>query len=128
LRSAIDRDLEDATLADLSADRRFAIAYNAALLLSTMAIACAGYRIVGPRHHRTTLEAVPLAMGQEVADFARYLDICRRKRNVIDYDLASTASETEAIELLEKADEFRRHVEDRINNNHPDLAGWSFDA
>jgi hypothetical protein len=128
LRSVIDRDLEDATLADLSADRRFAIAYNAALLLSTMAIACAGYRIVGPGHHRTTLEALPLAMGQEVADFARYLDICRRKRNVIDYDLASTASETEAIELLEKADEFRRHVEDWINNNHPDLAGWPFDA
>jgi hypothetical protein len=46
MRALIARDLADASLAGLSADRRFATAYNAALQAANMAIACAGYRIV----------------------------------------------------------------------------------
>jgi hypothetical protein len=47
MRALISRDLADATLAGLSADRRFATAYNAALQTAAMATACAGYRISG---------------------------------------------------------------------------------
>jgi hypothetical protein len=43
-RALIARDLADASLAGLSADRRFATAYNAALQAANMAIACAGYK------------------------------------------------------------------------------------
>jgi len=43
-RNLIARDLADAAIAGLSADRRFATAYNAALQAINMAIACAGYR------------------------------------------------------------------------------------
>jgi hypothetical protein len=45
MRQLIARDLEDACVEGLSADRRFATAYNAALQAANMAIACAGYRI-----------------------------------------------------------------------------------
>ena len=45
MRALIARDLTDAGIAGLSADRRFATAYNAALQAANMAIACAGYRI-----------------------------------------------------------------------------------
>ncbi|MBA3916283.1 MAG: hypothetical protein H0X25_21040 [Acidobacteriales bacterium] len=38
----ITRDLADAAVAALSADRRFATAYNAALQVATIAIACSG--------------------------------------------------------------------------------------
>lgn len=41
LRAVIIRDLVDASLDGLSADRRFATAYNAALQAAKMAIACA---------------------------------------------------------------------------------------
>jgi hypothetical protein len=41
MRALIARDLADASLAGLSADRRFATAYNAALQAAIMAIACA---------------------------------------------------------------------------------------
>lgn len=41
MRALVARDLADATVAGLSADRRFATAYNAALLATNMAIACA---------------------------------------------------------------------------------------
>ena len=40
MRALIARDLTDAGLAGLSADRRFATAYNAALQAANMAIAC----------------------------------------------------------------------------------------
>jgi hypothetical protein len=41
MRALIARDLADASLAGLSADRRFATAYNAALQAANMAIAYA---------------------------------------------------------------------------------------
>ena len=47
----IARDLADAAIAGLSADRRLATAYNAALQAANMAIACAGYRIMSKAGH-----------------------------------------------------------------------------
>lgn len=44
LRRLIARDLADAAIPELSEDRRFATAYNAALQTAKMAIACADYR------------------------------------------------------------------------------------
>ena len=40
LRTVIDRDIHDAGIPGLSADRSFATAYNAALQTAKMAIAC----------------------------------------------------------------------------------------
>lgn len=59
LRKLVSRDLQDAAVPGLSADRTFATAYNAALQLSKMALACAGYRVSAslPGHHQTTFEA-----------------------------------------------------------------------
>ena len=55
LRELIARDLADAGIKGLSADRQFATAYNAALQTAKMAIACAGYRLANtPGHHRLT--------------------------------------------------------------------------
>jgi len=63
----IGRDLADAAIAGLSADRCFATAYNAALQAAKMAIACAGYRVGGLGAHQTSFEAVELAIGPTVA-------------------------------------------------------------
>src|SRR6266481_1796451 len=49
LRAVILRDLEDAAIQELSDDRRFATAYNAALQTAKMAIACAGYQLAAHR-------------------------------------------------------------------------------
>jgi hypothetical protein len=43
MRALVARDLADSKVSGLSADRRFATAYNAALQAANMAIACAGY-------------------------------------------------------------------------------------
>ncbi len=121
LRELVTRDITDAAISGLSADRRFATAYNAVLQLSKMAIACAGYRVgAGGGHHQKTLEAVKLALNSaEAEQLANYFDTCRRKRNRIDYDSASVATDTEAIELFNKAQEFQILVETWITTNHP---------
>ena len=67
----------------------------------------------------TTFEAVEIAMGASISEFATYFDICRRKRNQVDYDRADAATETEAEELLKKAEEFRDLVEKWILTHHP---------
>ena len=119
LRAVIARDMADASLDGVSADRRFAIAYNAALQAAKMAIACAGYRVVGSGHHRISFEVVKLAINKAADPFSDYFDRCRRKRNVIDYDDAFVATETEAAEIVTKAKEFLVMVEQWIAKNHP---------
>ena len=64
---------------------------------------------------------IPLVLGAEVADLATYFDVCRRKRNVLDYDLAHVATESEAHDLLAKVRPFHRLAEDWIRHNHPAL-------
>src|SRR5216684_3861925 len=118
LRDIVERDLQDAGVKALSADRRFATAYNAVLQLAKMVIASAGYRVVGPGHHLTTFEALEIAMGSSISALATYFDTCRRKRNQVDYDRANAATETEAEELLNKAEEFRDLVEKWILKHH----------
>jgi HEPN superfamily protein len=119
LYAVVARDLKDAALPDLSSDRRFAIAYNAVLQLATMVIACSGYRVRGVGHHRTTFEALELAMGHSITTYAVYFDTCRRKRNLVEYDLANGITETEARELMEKAHAFHQLIEVWIAQHYP---------
>jgi uncharacterized protein (UPF0332 family) len=120
LRSVVNRDLKDAALLALSADRRFATAYNAVLQLAKMAIACEGYRVsTGTGHHQITFEAVKTALGSRSSSLSNYFEICRRKRNNLDYDVANVVTETEATEMFTKAIEFRNLVEAAIAKSHP---------
>jgi hypothetical protein len=114
--------LQDAAVPALSADRRFATAYNAVLQLGKMVVACAGYRVVGPGHHLTTFEAVEIALGSSISALVTYFDTCRRKRNQVDYDRVNAATDTEAQELLNKAEEFRNLAEKWIRKHHPAYA------
>jgi uncharacterized protein (UPF0332 family) len=120
IRALIARDLADASIAVLSADRRFATAYNAALQAGTIAVACSGYRVTARAgHHAVTFEAAQLALGTSATTLTDYFDACRRKRNTIDYQNISVATDTEAKELVKKANEFLRLVERWVQLNHP---------
>jgi hypothetical protein len=122
IRGLVARDLADATVAGLSADRRFATAYNAALLAANMAIACAGYRVTAKTgHHKISFDSMKLALGAGADKYADYFEACRRKRNVIDYTRSQVATETEAKEILEKATEFYEFVEAWVKTTHPSL-------
>jgi|SRR6516162_3028130 hypothetical protein len=123
LRTLIERDLTDATLKGLSADRRFATAYNAALQTAKMVVACAGYRVAGtPGHHRLHFEAAQIALGSSAHRFLDYFEMSRRKRNIIEYDYAFAATDTEAEEILTEAKAFILFVEKWIGLKNPSLA------
>ena len=123
LRALIERDLNDAALTALSADRRFATAYNAALQTTKMVIACAGYRVASiPGHHRLYFEAARIALGSSADRFLDYFETSRRKRNVIDYDYAFATTDTEAKEILTEAKAFSAFVEHWISLERPSLA------
>lgn len=122
MRELIARDLADAAVAGLSADRCFATAYNAALQAANMAIACAGYRVTSKMgHHRISIESARLALGSLADKYADYFETCRRKRNVIDYTRSHVATETEAKEILGKATDFYQFVETWITTTYPKL-------
>ena len=122
MRELIARDLADAAVPGLSADRRFATAYNAALQAANMAVACAGYRSTSQiGHHKISLESARLALGSPAAKFADYFETCRRKRNRIDYSHSHVATETEAKEIVKKASEFYELVEAWIAGRDPAL-------
>lgn len=123
LRAVVARDLTDAQVVGLSPDRKFACLYSAALQLAHMVIACAGYRVSATSgHHKTSFEVLTPAMGQKAAPYAVYFDICRRKRNIVEYDNSSVATQTEVNELLIKVQEFEEMVEQWIKRKKPHLS------
>jgi hypothetical protein len=104
----IERDLKDCQIDALSADRRFATAYGAALNIANYVIRGKGYRVSGKvGHHKITFEVAGEILGGNAAQFVDFFDLCRRKRNKVDYDFANVVSETEVRELIEMVKRFR---------------------
>lgn len=100
------RDMQDAEIPGLSADRAFAIAYNAALQLCTIILAVEGYRTKGTAHHKTTFEFVEMARINELSSYAVYFNKCRNKRNDVDYDRTLVVSIKEKNELIQHVKSF----------------------
>ena len=112
-KKLIARDLSDCAIEELSVDRRFTTAYQAALNLSRMIIAVSGYRVsVKTGHHALTFEIAGMILEDKFQEYFDFFDVCRRKRNLVDYDLADVTSPSELKELLEKVQEFRHTVYD----------------
>ena len=124
LRAVVDRDLRDAGIESLSADRRFATAYNAALQLSKMALAVAGYRLSkGHGGLERAFDVVRYVVpAEEIEHLCDYFDTCRRKRNDIDYDFADVVTDTELEEILGEVSEYRELIEGWIKETRSDLA------
>ena len=120
MRALVARDLADASLAGLSADRRFATAYNAALQAANMAIACAGYRIVSKvGHQRISLGARNWPSGEAAHSTPTIL------RRVDGSEILSTTRSPmlrqtqKQKEIVVQAKQFYVEVEDWIAKNHP---------
>ena len=115
------RDLSDAAISDLSMDRRFLIAYEAALTLATIPLYCTGFETHGQGHHWLTFKALPEVMGEEFAGLADYFDVCRTKRNIGMYDRGGQISETDVEELLSEVRGFHDIVIEWLQRNHLEL-------
>jgi hypothetical protein len=117
------RDRADAALGDLSLDRRFATAYEAALALATVVLRASGYRTRGSSsgHHWLTFALLTELMGPEAESRSRYLQACRRKRHQATYERAGVATQVELRELLAEVRSLQREVSDWLRTTRPDL-------
>ncbi len=116
----VERDLNDAQ-GNISADWRFGIAYNAALKLCRILLSAEGYRPSHELQHYRTLAALPEILGEAKKADAEYLDDCRKKRNIVEYDEVGWASESDADELVEFVKDCRDEVITWLKKNHPEL-------
>jgi hypothetical protein len=122
LLGLVERDLKDAERQEISTDWRFNIAYNAGLQLAIMVLFAAGYRTGrGESKHYRVIQALPLVMGSNFNVVRDYLDNCRRKRNVSEYDAAGTISQKELNDLLVLVMNFKNQVKEWLREHHPDL-------
>ena len=120
LLKAADRDLADAQLHELSADRRFATAYSAALLAATVALAASGYRAAQESHHYWTIQSLAFTMKLDAKTIDQ-LNTFRRKRNIADYERVGMVSEQEIRKMLALAKKLRTTVVEWLKGNHPEL-------
>lgn len=81
----------------------------------------AGFRPEKNLAHYRTLLAIEYTIGEHRKDDAAYLDSCRIKRNVVEYDNIGGASRAEAIELLNFVKELRLEVLAILKAKHPEL-------
>ncbi|MBS3905039.1 MAG: hypothetical protein KGZ39_06915 [Simkania sp.] len=121
LLKIIDRDLSDAIVHGLSADRRFITAYNAALQLSTLALRVHGLRTNPNKagHHRISIDALPEILGKDHQELADYLNACRIKRNTSDYTSSGEISEKEVVEIIGEVKKFKTFIIQWIRSTHP---------
>ena len=120
LLKAANRDLADAQLHELSADRRFATAYSAALLVATIALAANGYRAAQEGHHYWTIQSLAFTMKLDAKTIDQ-LNTFRRKRNIADYERVGMVSEQEIGKMLALAQKLRTAVVKWLKKNHREL-------
>lgn len=86
LLAAVQRNLADAAVANISDETRFDVAYKAVMQCALAATMVSGYRPSSsePGHHQTLIQSLPLTLGVE-GEVWVVLDALRRKRNANDY-------------------------------------------
>lgn len=110
LMKIVERDIEDSAQTEIFHDWQFGIAYNAAIKLANILVRASGLRIKGQGHHMNTISMIPILLGDHKKDDADYLDSCRRKRNIVEYDCVGGATKSDVIELREFVFEFQLEV------------------
>ena len=120
LFAVFERDMADAQAENLSADRRFTTAYNAALMVARTALAASGYRTSGEGNHYWTIQSLAFTLKPN-AETTRKFNKFRQKRNISDYEMIGMISEQEVTEIIALAQELRDMVTEWLKKNHPEL-------
>jgi hypothetical protein len=122
LFAVFDRDMADARAVGLSADRRFATAYNATLMAARTALAACGYRTSGEGGHYWTIQSLAFTLKLDDKTIRKFNKF-RQKRNISDYEMIGMVSEQEVSEMVTLARELRKIVTAWLEKNHPELIG-----
>lgn len=110
-----ERDIETAgKIFDESRDWSFSIAYNAALQASRAYIFSQGYRPSSRDSHKNTFAFMKIAFGKKHGNLVSYFDRMRVKRHEAVYETAGIITDTEAENLLARAEEFVELVRKKL--------------
>ncbi len=120
LLAVFDRDMADAQADNLSTDRRFATAYNAALMTARVALAAGGYRTSGSGNHYWTIQSLTFTL-KPPSETIRKFNKFRQKRNISDYEMIGVVSDQELEEMMALAHELREMVTVWLRKDHPEL-------
>ncbi len=102
-----ERDLQTAReLIEHDRDWSFAVAYDAVLQASRAYMFAQGFRPASSESHKNTFAFMRLAMGKDYEELMTYFDRMRNKRHQAIYEIAGLITETEARNILEKAESF----------------------
>lgn len=116
----VDRDIQVCN-SELNPDWKLGIAYNAALKLCTILLYSSGYKAETALQHYRTIQAVPLILGTNKTSDIAFLDSCRKKKHLAEYEYVNVVSESEAEEILDFVIEFKTEVIEWLKTNHPHL-------
>ncbi|MBD3366926.1 MAG: hypothetical protein GF405_01975 [Candidatus Eisenbacteria bacterium] len=89
--------------------------------LCTILLYAEGYRPERNLQHYRTIQALAVILGDDRKADADYLEVCRKKRNVIEYDAVGTVTERDAEELAAFALELKSRVLEWLREKHPEL-------
>jgi hypothetical protein len=120
LLAVFDRDMADAQIVNLSTDRRFIMAYSAALTIANAALAASGYQAASVGHHYWAIQSLAFTLEAD-SKIVEKLNKFRQKRNIADYERIGMASEQEVSEMLALAKRLRLDLADWLKNNHSEL-------
>ena len=113
LLAAAEALLRDARNSSLSAESRFALAYNAAHSLALAALRASGFRPSSAGHRRIVFQVLEATASAPVKLWTA-LDACHDRRNKLEYEGAAPASSIEAEDLTRLAGELQILVRKRV--------------
>jgi hypothetical protein len=61
-----------------------------------------------------------LILGSDRKNDADYLDSCRKKRNIVEYDYIGGVTTNNVLELIEFVKDLKSDVESWLKQNHPE--------
>ena len=121
LLGIVFRDLKDAQVDAISADRRFEAAFNAARTAANVALRACGYRTATQLgHHLKTIESLELTIRADPR-LVQKMRVFSKKRNATSYDSAGNVSDLELEEIVGVANELQQIVIAWLRENHPEL-------
>ncbi len=127
LLAIVDTDLKDATIPELSAERKLSCCYNAMLTAARAALRASGYRVSksNQSHHYYAIQSLRHTVELD-ADTVFRIEAVQKKRNVADYVRIGEVSKSAVAEILALARDVCQCVRKWLIENHPNLDPWAW--
>lgn len=114
LIAIVDREIQDARVPGLSLDAQLGMLYNAALKLIDIALRLYGYRADRANAHYRTITSLPLTLGADWAESAKFINHIRSLRHRGDYESVGIATRDEVRDIHAEIQRLRPRIEQLV--------------